>query len=115
MLNELEWLEIRVGAQRAGVILVPLNYRLAEAELAAMLEDCEPDLLVVGPEFAELGARMPVPAAAAHRRARLRGPGVLRREHSPRRRRCPYRSGYRARGDLPHQLHERDDRRAPRA
>ncbi|UGS34439.1 class I adenylate-forming enzyme family protein [Capillimicrobium parvum] len=62
MLNELEWLEIRVGAQRAGVILVPLNYRLAEAELAAMLEDCEPDLLVAGPEFAELGARMPVPA-----------------------------------------------------
>ena len=55
-------LEIRVGAQRAGAILVPLNYRLAEAELAAMLEDCEPDLLVVGPEFADSAARMPVPA-----------------------------------------------------
>lgn len=61
-LNELEWLEIRVGAQRAGIILVPLNYRLAEAELAMMLEDCDPDLLIVGPEFEELGRRLPAPA-----------------------------------------------------
>ncbi|MFL5843480.1 MAG: class I adenylate-forming enzyme family protein [Solirubrobacteraceae bacterium] len=62
MLNELEWLEIRVGAQRAGVILVPLNYRLSEGELAAMIEDCEPALLIAGPEFAELARRLPVPA-----------------------------------------------------
>jgi long-chain acyl-CoA synthetase len=61
-LNEREYLEIRVGAQRAGVILVPLNYRLAESELAACLEDCEPDLLIVGPEFEEQARRMPVPA-----------------------------------------------------
>jgi acyl-CoA synthetase (AMP-forming)/AMP-acid ligase II len=60
--NELEFLEIRVGAQRAGTILVPLNYRLAEAELAMMLEDCEPDLLIVGPEFEEMARRLPVPA-----------------------------------------------------
>jgi long-chain acyl-CoA synthetase len=62
MLNELEWLEIRVGAQRAGAILVPLNYRLSDAELAMMVEDCEPDLLVVSPEFEELARRLPCPA-----------------------------------------------------
>jgi acyl-CoA synthetase (AMP-forming)/AMP-acid ligase II len=61
-LNELEFLEIRVGVQRAGVILVPLNYRLAEAELAMMLEDCEPELLIVGPEFEDMARRLPVPA-----------------------------------------------------
>jgi long-chain acyl-CoA synthetase len=65
MLNELEWLEVRVGAQRAGAILVPLNYRLGEGELAAMLEDAEPDLLIVSPEFEELAARLPVPAVLA--------------------------------------------------
>jgi long-chain acyl-CoA synthetase len=62
MLNELEWLEIRVGAQRAGAILVPLNYRLTESELAMMLEDSEPDLLVVSPDFEDVAARLPVPA-----------------------------------------------------
>jgi acyl-CoA synthetase (AMP-forming)/AMP-acid ligase II len=59
-LNELEFLEIRVGAQRAGAILVPLNYRLAEAELAMMLEDCEPDLILVSAEFEEVARRLPV-------------------------------------------------------
>ncbi|HEY4280186.1 MAG TPA: AMP-binding protein [Conexibacter sp.] len=57
-LNELEYLEIRVGAQRAGAILVPLNYRLSEPELKALLEDCEPDLLIVSPEYADLGERV---------------------------------------------------------
>jgi acyl-CoA synthetase (AMP-forming)/AMP-acid ligase II len=53
-LNELEYLEIQVAAQRARVILVPLNYRLAAAELAAQLSDCEPELLIHGPGFAEV-------------------------------------------------------------
>jgi long-chain acyl-CoA synthetase len=61
-LNERETLEIRVGAQRAGAILVPLNYRLAESELHASLEDCEPRLLIVGPGFEDVAARMPAGA-----------------------------------------------------
>jgi acyl-CoA synthetase (AMP-forming)/AMP-acid ligase II len=61
-LNELEFVEIRVGAQRAGVILVALNYRLAAPELASILEDCEPDLLVVGAGFEQMAASLPAPA-----------------------------------------------------
>ncbi len=74
MLNELEWLEIRVGCQRAGAIQVPLNYRLTEAELAMMVEDSEPDLLVVSPEFDELAQRLPVPAVLRIGAPRSEGP-----------------------------------------
>jgi acyl-CoA synthetase (AMP-forming)/AMP-acid ligase II len=74
MLNELEWLEVRVGAQRAGAIQVPLNYRLTESELTMMLEDAEPDLLVLGPEFADMAARLPVPAVIRIGAARSEGP-----------------------------------------
>lgn len=47
-LNDLEYLEIRVGVQRAGAILVPLNYRLSDAELTGILADADVDLLIVG-------------------------------------------------------------------
>jgi long-chain acyl-CoA synthetase len=46
--NELELVEIRAGVQRAGAILVPLNHRLSSGELTLMMEDCDPDLLIVG-------------------------------------------------------------------
>lgn len=58
--NELELIEIRAAVPRAGAILVPLNYRLSTAELAAALEDCEPDLLVVGPGLEEVASELPV-------------------------------------------------------
>ncbi len=38
-MNDLEYLEIRVGVQRAGAILVPLNYRLRSR--AVILADAE--------------------------------------------------------------------------
>ncbi len=60
--NEPEFVELRVGTQRAGAILVPLNYRLAAAELAAILDDCRPDLLVLGPGLEELARDLPAPA-----------------------------------------------------
>src|SRR5689334_4381901 len=49
--NEPEYFEIQVAAQRAGAILVPLNYRLAIPELRAILADCEPLVLIHGPEY----------------------------------------------------------------
>lgn len=60
-LNELEFIELRVGTQRAGTALVPLNYRLAAAELQAILDDCEPAVLVVGPGLEELAAKLTAP------------------------------------------------------
>ncbi len=47
--NELEYLEIQLAVQRAGMILVPLNFRLTVSELAVILGDCTPRLLVHGP------------------------------------------------------------------
>ena len=60
-MNDLEFLEIRVGAQRARTILVPLNYRLSEAELHSIVEDADVDLLIVGRGLEELGPKMPSP------------------------------------------------------
>jgi acyl-CoA synthetase (AMP-forming)/AMP-acid ligase II len=54
-LNEAELIEIRVGCQRAGAIAVPLNYRMSERELGAVLADCEPSLLIVGPDLVMAG------------------------------------------------------------
>src|SRR4051794_37094628 len=59
--NDAEYLEIQVGAQRAGVTLVPLNYRLAVPELAWIVQDCEPALGIVGTGYGEVGAALPFP------------------------------------------------------
>lgn len=59
--NELEYLEIQVAAMRAGVILVPLNFRLAAPELAFIVGDCGPRLLIHGPGYAEAAAALEVP------------------------------------------------------
>jgi acyl-CoA synthetase (AMP-forming)/AMP-acid ligase II len=61
--NELEYVEIQIAAQRAGVILVPLNFRLAVAEIRKILANCEPRLLIHGPEFSETAAQLGLPAA----------------------------------------------------
>ncbi|NLT06968.1 MAG: long-chain fatty acid--CoA ligase [Solirubrobacterales bacterium] len=59
--NEPEYVEVRVGSQRAGSIVVPLNYRLSESELRGIVADCAPELVVAGPEYGELAARLGVP------------------------------------------------------
>jgi acyl-CoA synthetase (AMP-forming)/AMP-acid ligase II len=59
--SELEYLEIQVASQRAGLILVPLNQRLATPELRAILSNCEPALLIHGPGYAETAAELGLP------------------------------------------------------
>jgi acyl-CoA synthetase (AMP-forming)/AMP-acid ligase II len=61
--NRCEHLEIHVAASRAGLILVPLNFRLAVPELAYIVGDCAPHLLICGPELADAAAELDV----AHR------------------------------------------------
>jgi acyl-CoA synthetase (AMP-forming)/AMP-acid ligase II len=58
--NELEYLEIQIGAARAGLILVPLNYRLAVPELRHIIEDSKPRLLIHGPGLGEAATRLGV-------------------------------------------------------
>ncbi len=58
--NELEYLEIQVATQRAGLLLVPLNYRLTVPELAYLVADARPGLLIHGPGLADKAAALGV-------------------------------------------------------
>ena len=42
---------ISAACERAGAIFAPLNWRLTAPELAELLRDCEPALVLVEPEF----------------------------------------------------------------
>ncbi len=55
-------IEAFYAAFHAGGVIVPLNHRLSAADLANQVADCTPDVLLVGPDFAALGA--PLCAAA---------------------------------------------------
>jgi long-chain acyl-CoA synthetase len=47
-----EVVELLFAVSKIGAVLVPLNWRLAELELEAVLEDAAPPLLVAGPTYA---------------------------------------------------------------
>jgi fatty-acyl-CoA synthase len=49
--NSPELVELLFACARAGLVLVPLNWRLTVAEHAAILDDCAPRLLCVEPEL----------------------------------------------------------------
>jgi len=51
--NTTDTFEVQFACGRIGAIFVPLNWRLANPELRAILDDCSPVLLVYDPEFAE--------------------------------------------------------------
>ncbi|MBW8315428.1 MAG: AMP-binding protein [Hydrogenophaga sp.] len=50
---------------RLGALLVPLNHRLAPAEWAAVLADCQPRVLVHDAHFASAAQSLPLPSSAA--------------------------------------------------
>ena len=58
--NTVEMLEAYYGVVLAGCVLTPLNVRMAAAELAFVLDDCEAALLVVHPAFAAVAEALPV-------------------------------------------------------
>src|ERR1700754_3485972 len=45
------YFELLLGAMKAGVVMAPVNWRLAGPEIAFIVEDCKAPLLFVGPEF----------------------------------------------------------------
>ena len=57
--NRPEHVALLHACARLGLILLPLNRRLAPAELRFQLEDAEPSLLLVEEELAELAVRAP--------------------------------------------------------
>ncbi|MGO3742955.1 AMP-binding protein [Kerstersia sp.] len=63
--NRAEFFAMLFGCAKAGLILVPLNWRLAIPELEVLLADSQPEVLIYGAEFApaaaQLAARHPAP------------------------------------------------------
>jgi acyl-CoA synthetase (AMP-forming)/AMP-acid ligase II len=51
--NRVEWLEIYVGLARAGLVVVPINFRLLAPEIAYIVEHCEAKAIVVQSELRE--------------------------------------------------------------
>jgi acyl-CoA synthetase (AMP-forming)/AMP-acid ligase II len=49
--NSDNYFELLFGAMKAGVVMAPVNWRLAGPEIAFIVEDCKAPLLFVGPEF----------------------------------------------------------------
>ena len=56
--NCVEYLEAYGAADTAGYILCGVNYRLALAEQAEILQDCEPAVLLYEPQYAERAAQL---------------------------------------------------------
>ena len=66
--NEVEYVFLFFAAQKAGAILVPMNFRLTATELAYILGDADPRLFVYQRQFAavaeDAARRQPVPRMA---------------------------------------------------
>ena len=78
--NGVELLVVALGAERCGAVFVPLNWRLAGPEIAALLEDCTPALVVAQDEFLPL---LPDGAAVTEALAAIGAtPALPRRELS---------------------------------
>ncbi len=58
--NEPEYFEIHVAAIRAGLVLLPLNCRLAPPELQYIVNDSRPRLLICGEEFSAISETLQV-------------------------------------------------------
>ncbi len=52
--NCLEYVALFAAAQKAGTVLVPLNYRLAPAEIDYQLQNCDPQLVISESKYQSL-------------------------------------------------------------
>lgn len=52
--NHMAYVDLLFGIGKIGAILAPLNWRLTSRELTYIVNDCQPKVLVVGPEFVSL-------------------------------------------------------------
>ncbi len=56
--NSVVYLDLLYGLGKLGAIFAPLNWRLTGRELTYIINDCEPTVLLCGPEFAATLAEM---------------------------------------------------------
>jgi acyl-CoA synthetase (AMP-forming)/AMP-acid ligase II len=64
--NGLEYVDLFYGLAKIGAILAPLNWRLVARELVYIVNDCEPRVLLCGPEFTGLLAEIRPEIQVAH-------------------------------------------------
>ncbi len=84
--NDVRWAAVDLAALAEGIIVVPLYSRQAPSELAAMMRDCTPSLVVCGraalrDRVAQVWPQMP--RAVLFEDIFLRGAGVADDERSP--------------------------------
>lgn len=63
--NRIEFFEALFAVAKLGAILVPLNWRMPAAELAPLVEDCAPKLLLFGGEDASVADALARPSMRA--------------------------------------------------
>jgi fatty-acyl-CoA synthase len=56
--NHVAYVDLLFGLGKIGAILAPLNWRLTSRELTYIVNDCQPKVLIVGPEFVPVYDRM---------------------------------------------------------
>lgn len=49
--NSIAYVDLLFGVGKIGAIFAPLNWRLTSRELTYIVNDCQPKILIVGPEF----------------------------------------------------------------
>src|SRR5678815_2853371 len=63
------YLELMLGAAKAGAVITPVNWRLAPREFAYIINDSEAKVLFVGPEFVGAIEALAEPVSYTHLRA----------------------------------------------
>lgn len=56
--NSDHYFEVLFGAAKAGVVMAPVNWRLAPAEIVYIVNDCRAEALFVGAEFVDLARKL---------------------------------------------------------
>jgi fatty-acyl-CoA synthase len=64
--NTTDTFEVQFACARIGAIFVPLNWRLAQPELRAILADCTPAMLIYDMEFADRARQLAHDCAIPH-------------------------------------------------
>jgi fatty-acyl-CoA synthase len=82
--NSVVYLDLFYGLAKIGAIFAPLNWRLVARELSYIVNDCEPQVLLCGPEFtatlAEMRPEIAVPHFVAVEGAEIEGARVYEDE-----------------------------------
>ncbi|MCB8958760.1 MAG: long-chain fatty acid--CoA ligase [Ardenticatenales bacterium] len=64
--NGITYLDLFFGCARIGAVFAPLNWRLVAAELSYIVNDCQSQLLIFGPEYADVREELAATTAIPH-------------------------------------------------